>query len=248
MEQSSRSIPPYGKDVRSVILLDDGRISVQPDGTIHRSLRYVVRVLNVEGRQDTVAVLPYFQRVTKIKDFHAWLVAPGGAVRAYGKESVEDVGEKADFELYSDTRLRVIRAHNADTGSTFAWTAIFDENAMLLQDQWHFQEDRPVLLSRYVLTLPPGWEAKGEVFNLPALHPSIDGTTYTWEARDLPFIKLEPESPAFIGVTLDGRQFLPAEGRRYGKHCEELERPVSVAVPPRGRASRYRWPDDRQGP
>jgi hypothetical protein len=217
MEQSSRSIPPYGKDVRSVILLDEGRISVQPDGTIHRSLRYVVRVLNVEGRQDTIAALPYFQRVTKIKDFHAWLVAPGGAVRAYGKESVEDVGEKADFELYSDTRLRVIRAHNADTGSTFAWTATFDENAMLLQDQWHFQEDRPVLLSRYVLTLPPGWEAKGEVFNLPALHPSIDGTTYTWEARDLPFIKSEPESPALSSVSpWMGVSFYPVKAAATG--------------------------------
>jgi transglutaminase-like putative cysteine protease len=218
MEQSSRSIPTYSKEVGSAVLLDEGCITVEPDGTMHRSLRYVVRVLSVDGRNATVAALPYFQRFTKIKDFHAWLVAPGGAVKAYGKESIEDVSEREDFELYSDTRVRVIRAHNAENGATFAWTATIDEGAMLLQDQWRFQGEQPVLLSRYVLTLPSGWEAKGEVFNLPSLRPTVEGTTYNWEARNLPFIKSEPASPGFESVSpWLGVSFYPTQGGAGGK-------------------------------
>jgi transglutaminase-like putative cysteine protease len=218
MEQSSRSIPTYSKEAASAVLLDEGRITVEPDGSMHRSLRYVVRVLNVEGRKATVAAIPYFQHFSKIKEFRAWLVSPGGVVKAYGKESIDDVSESQDFELYSDARVRVIRAHNAENGATFAWTATLDEGAMLLQDDWHFQEEQPVLVSRYVLTLPAGWEAKGEVFNLPSLHPVVEGTTYTWEARNLPFIKPELAAPGFASVSpWLGVSFYPTQGAAGGK-------------------------------
>jgi hypothetical protein len=63
-------------------------------------------------------------------------------------------------------------------------------------DQHSFQWEDPVLLSRYTLSLPPGWVANATLFNHDPLPPRISGTDYTWELRNLPWIESETHSPA----------------------------------------------------
>src|SRR5437660_1229096 len=72
MEQSTRPLPAYSNEVGAVTLFDEGRITVAPDGTIQRTLRYAVRILNVEGRKDTLPPFPIFNTSPRSRSF-----APG---------------------------------------------------------------------------------------------------------------------------------------------------------------------------
>ena len=81
-------------------------------------------------------------------------------MKAYGKDSVTDVALKESFALYEDYRMLLIEARNPEVGSTFAWSAEVEEPSLVPQDEWFFQGRQPVLLSRCVWTLPPGWTAK----------------------------------------------------------------------------------------
>jgi len=207
-ELSSRALPTYGPEVHSVMLLDEARTAIDPSGHRESHLRQAVRIVTVEGRNDAVAAIEYLKGAGKIHDFHAWLISPGGFVKAYGKDNLVDVALKESFALYEDYRMRLIEARNPEVGSTFAWSADVEQSSYIPQDTWVFQGRQPVLLSRYVLTVPAGWSVKGTTFNHAPIQPLIEGSTYTWQLENLPLIKREPSSPSLaslvprVGITL----------------------------------------------
>lgn len=193
-ELSTRALPAYPAETHSVTLLDEERMTVQGSGSVNRQIRRAVRVVGHAG-QDQAAYIRYIRKSTKIKELKAWLIGPGGSVKTFGKESIVDRGIKQDFELYDELRVRTIETMGAEIGSTFAWTADYDDSELATVEEFAFQESQPALVSRLVLTLPPGWQAKGTTFNHAPIEPSIDGSTYRWEMKDLPLVKKEPGSP-----------------------------------------------------
>lgn len=209
-EVATRQLPAYSADVRTATLVDEMTTTARPDGSTLTHIRYAIRIISREGAGRAVAAAPYFRKVSKIQNLQAWLIMADGSVRAYGKKDVLDVAEKEQFELYQDVRARVIRAQNPPPGSTFAWSAEFEDRPLLPQLIWYFQQDQPVLSSRCVLTLPPGWHAAATTFNHEPVAPAVDGTTYTWELKNLGYIKHESRSPAtdslapWLGITYFG--------------------------------------------
>lgn len=207
-EQSSRPLPAYGPEVHSVMLLDEAHTTVDASGQRESHLRQAIRIVTVEGRSDAVAAIEYMKGAGKIRDFHAWLISPSGFVKTYGKESFIDRAPQESFALYEDYRMRLIQARNPEIGSTFAWSADLGQSSFIPQDEWFFQDHQPVLLSRYVLTVPDGWSAKGTTFNHAPITPLVEGNTYTWQLENLPLIKNEPASPRLaslapkLGITL----------------------------------------------
>jgi hypothetical protein len=221
-ELSTRSLPVYPPEVYSVTLIDEHRLTVGADGATASQIREAVKILSREGQHQAEAEIQYLQKSTKIREFHAWLVAPTGATKAYGKNDIVDRAMKADFELYDEYRARIIQAHNPEIGSTFAWSASFEEPEIIPQTIWYFQQDQPSLLSRCVLTLPAGWQAKATIFNHEAIIPAIEGNTYTWELKDLGLIKKEKRSPGVDSlVPWMGVSYMPAGGNpASAKHLD----------------------------
>ena len=58
----------------------------------------------------------------------------------------------------------------------------------------------PVLISRFILNMPAGWEARGTVFNHEKLDPQVPGASYTWELHNLPWIEHEDYSPSLSAL------------------------------------------------
>lgn len=199
-EAASRSLPAYPPEVHTAQLVDDEHLTVAPDGSTTRELREAVRILAPEGRKQASAFLPYFKKYSKIRDFKAWLISADGSTKTYGKNEVADVSVQEEFELYADLRAKEISAQNATPGSTFVWSAEVEEHPNDPQEVWTFQRRDPVMMSRFVLTLPPGWEAKAVLFNHDPMAPIVDGTTYTWELKNLDYIKREEGSPSALSM------------------------------------------------
>jgi hypothetical protein len=206
-EAATRTLPNYPAEVQAATLLHEEHVTVSPDGSTLTQEREAVRILAQEGASRASCGVPYFKKVTKIRDLKAWLIAPDGASKTYGKDYVLDVAAKEDFVLYEDLRAKVIEARNPVPGSTFGWSSEVEDHPHDPQILWGFQGRDPSLLSRLVLTLPQGWEAKAVTFNHEEIKPTVDGSTYTWELKDLNFIKRERSSPGpsslspWIGVT-----------------------------------------------
>jgi hypothetical protein len=193
-EVATRKLPAYPGKVPAAVLLDDQHVTMDASGNMTVVERHAIKILNQQGKKDAVVVVPYWKNHRDVKDLHAWIVAPNGFQKTFEKNSIVDIGAFSEEELYSDGRARVIAADNPEIGAVFAYEYTVQEKALTAQDEFDFQSRLPSLLSRYTLTLPAGWSAKAVLFNQSPIQPIVDGSTYTWELKDLPFREAEDES------------------------------------------------------
>jgi len=212
-EVSSRALPAYSGKVPAAILLEEQQVSVDSSGLMTTKERRAVKILTHEGKRNAEATVHYFRGGRRVKALRAWLVAPNGFVKTYEKNSIADLGVFEQMELYSDIRVEQIKADNPEVGAVFAYEAEVEEKTLFAQDEYEFQNNLPVVESRYAITVPPGWSVKGTVFNHAPIEPAVDGTTYTWKLANLPFREREAHSPSLQGsVPLLAVDLLPPAG------------------------------------
>jgi hypothetical protein len=186
--------PEYPAQVTSVVLFQEEAVTVDPDGRRVMRERGAVKILQ-PGGEDIRAYRTYDTKNGRIRDFQAWLLPASGKPSSYPKTRVLDIALSRDY-VYDEARARMLEAGSLAPGSIFAWEVSVEERTIFTQDQYSFQGRSPVLVSRFTLTLPAGWEAKGVLFNHQPQEPQVAGNTYTWELRNLPWIEREDHSPA----------------------------------------------------
>lgn len=202
LEQASKAtVPTYQvKDVPGVVLLKEESVSVDASGTLTITDRYAVKVLLRGGREYAMAHAAYLQSSSKVKDFHAWLIRPGGAVKPYGKDNILDTISDPD-DIYDEYRIKTIDATtDADVGAVFGYESVSEERPLFTQDRWAFQGRLPVLTSRYSIALPAGWQANSVTFNHDELKPAVTANTYTWELDGLDPIPPEPDGLTVVNL------------------------------------------------
>lgn len=186
--------------VRAVVLHREQNVNFDSSGRIVSVERTAVRILTRDGRGEAAALAFYLSKFSKVTDLEAWLIAPNGTVRSYGKKEIVDRISDPD-DIYDEGRIKIIDAsRDADVGFVFGYTSTTEDKPLFYQDRWRFQDDLPTVLSRFSLSLPNGWTAKSVTFNRAEVTPTVNGSTYTWELRDLPEIPSEPLSPTFVNL------------------------------------------------
>ncbi len=193
-EVATRKLPSYPGKVAAAVLLDDQHVTIDASGMMTVTERHAIKVLNQQGKGEAAVRVPYWKNRREIKDLQAWIIEPGGFQKTFDKKNVLDVGLFNEDALYIDGRARVIAADAAEIGAVFAYEYTVQEKALAGVDEFFFQHELPALQSRYSVTLPAGWTAKAVLFNQSPLQPVIDGTTYTWELKDLPYREADDES------------------------------------------------------
>ena len=166
-------VPWYDKDVPAVVLQKEQRATVGQDGKVTKITTVAIRVLIREGREYAYAREFYDSGADKVREMHAWLIRPSGPAKRYDSDDIVDAVEDTN-DIYNESRYKIIDATNdADAGSVFGFQIITEERSIFSQDVFNFQYARlPGIASRYILTLPAGWHAKGVAFNHENLEPS----------------------------------------------------------------------------
>jgi hypothetical protein len=194
-DAAAAPVPKFDKPVSAYVLLNEGTTTVDPDGRLVTTERRVLKVLNREGRREAAAYVSYTSGESKVRDLRAWLLRPSGAVRKYDKADVADFICYEGY-VYDECRVRGIHAKDdADVGSVFGYEAVVESRPLFGQDSWSFQDDLPVRLSRFTVTVPEGWRAEGRVLNHAPAEPAAAGRSSTWELHDLAPIEDEPLGP-----------------------------------------------------
>jgi hypothetical protein len=197
--------------------MDESHLTVEEGGKITTTRRRAVRILTREGRHEAMGRVIYQTDTGKVRSLRAWMLWPAGDVKKYGKESVMDV-EAAPNDVYNEVRAQVVAgAEDAGPGVVFAFETVLEDKSVFTQFDWSFQDDLPVVASRFAVAAPPGWRAYGIVYNHPHLEPIRSGLTFSWELRDLPAIEVEPSGPALSSIApWLAVSLVPASGARTG--------------------------------
>jgi len=199
-QAATLKLPSYEKDVPAVVLVNERIATIDSDGRITEVVNYAVRVLQREGREYAMGHVVYVPDSGKVKELRAWLIRPGSETKRYGKDETVDLAGALN-DVYNEYRLRTISAtDDADVGSVFAYTYTREERSVFSQDDWSFQDELPVITSRYTLSLPSGWRAEAVTFNHPSVEPRVNGSSYTWELSNLAGVPEEPMSPRITNL------------------------------------------------
>ena len=203
LQQDAKIKPPtYDvKNVPAVVLRNEQDITVSSDGTVVKTVRYAIRVLVREGREEAIAQAVYQTDGEKVRDLNAWLIPAGGQIKTFAKKDVVDLS-LADDDVWDQTRVKAISATNiAETEDVFGYEAVTEMRTVFSQFQFFFQRDLPVIYARFKLELPTGWKAQSITFNRDKVEPTTAGGSYVWELRDLGPITHEPSSPGFASLS-----------------------------------------------
>ncbi len=212
-EAAAQTVPDYPSKVTSVVLLQEEIVTVDADGRRVMRERGAVKILQPDG--DSLRTYrTYNVKNGRIRDFQGWLIPPGGKAVPYAKNRVIDVALSREY-VYDEARAKVLECGAAAPGSVFAWEVTEEEKTVFTQDRFSFQGREPALISRFILNLPPAWEARGVVFNHEKLDPQLANGAYTWELRNLPWIEREDYSPSISALAphLAVSYFPPADNR-----------------------------------
>lgn len=192
-------IPAYPPKAAAVILFAEEHVTVEADGRRTMRERAVVRWL-ASGRSTIQAFRSYSPKSGRIREFRAWTITAAGREIRYGKERVLDVSLDDD-NLYDEDRGKVIApGDDLTAGGTFVYDVTEEDKTVFTQYQYYFQRAQPVLTSRFVLTLPAGWESRGLMLNHADVPPRTSGATQTWELTNLPFIDDEEHRPRLHAI------------------------------------------------
>jgi len=194
------AVPTYEKDTTGVVLLDEQVVSYS-DGHLVTTENFAVKVLTRDGRRLAMAKGYYLTSGSKVRNIEAWLIRPDGTSKQYDKKSVLDIIANDD-DIYNEGRYKVINGiEDTDIGSIFAYSTTIEESPLFFQDHFEFQGRLPVLRSRYELNLPNNWTASSITFNHADIASQTNGSTYSWELRDLKPIPWEPMSPSVTNLS-----------------------------------------------
>jgi len=199
-EVAGRTTPVYKDTVRAAVLFNEERAELQADGRVVTTVRRAVKVLTRSGQREATARVVYRTDTAKVRSLRAWLIYPAGGVKSYDKKETIDVA-LSENDVYNEARVRAIVAtDHAQPGAVFGYEAVSEDRSIFTQFTYEFQDELPALRSRFVLSLPTGWEVSSHTFNHAAVAPDISGSQYLWQLDNLEPIELEPASPSLHSI------------------------------------------------
>ncbi len=194
-------LPAHDEKTNAVLIYQERVVNVQSADKIKTQVRVAYKILRPEGREYGWAGAS-FNAHSKISGMRAWCIpAQGKDYEVKDKDAVDMAMPKIDgAELVSDVRMKFLQIPAADPGSVVGYEYEEEENPLVLQDVWYFQEAVPVRETHYSLQLPPGWAYKAFWMNYPESKPAEAGSQLQWSLNDVKAIRPEADMPPFSGI------------------------------------------------
>ncbi|MBW3571872.1 MAG: DUF3857 domain-containing protein [Gemmatimonadetes bacterium] len=186
-----------------VLLLDDGVVRMEPDGTGSRTYRYVVQVLTQDAAANWGEIS--FGWDLKRERFRLnWVrVVDAATGRVLSDKPVHDQESLApvDFDapVYTNRQTRRLSLGGVQPGVIVDYSYTTETVEPVLPgdwvSSWSIHTGVPTLRSRYILDVPQAYEPRIQEHNLTFRRREQvrnGRRVYTWAVNDLPKIEREP--------------------------------------------------------
>jgi len=197
----SAPLPAHDEKTDVVLLYSERIVTVQSADKIKTTVREAYKILRPGGREYGTLAISYNSH-SKITGMRGWCIpAQGKDYEVKDKEAIEISLPKIDgSELVSDVKDKFLRIPAAEPGNIVGYEYEKEDQPLLLEDVWYFQESNPVREAHYTLQLPAGWEYKATWMNYPEAKPAQSGNQSQWVVSEVKGIKREGNMPPWQGV------------------------------------------------
>jgi hypothetical protein len=192
-------LPAHDDKTDAVLLYSETNVVVLSTDKIKTTERRAYKILRPEGRnQGMVGVA--FNSHQKVSSLHGWSIPAQGKDYEVKDKDAFETGVNND-DVFTDVKVKRLRIPGSDVGNIVGYEYEKEEQPMVLQDIWGFQEEVPVRESHYSLQLPPGWELKASWLNYPEIKPVSSGNNqWQWAINDVKGVRPEGQMPPIQGV------------------------------------------------
>jgi transglutaminase-like putative cysteine protease len=226
--------PAEHPDEAVVLLLDDGVVRYQADGTGVKTYRQVTQILSADAVPDYAehefSYAPGHQRLTV-----NWIrvVRPDGTVVGDAPTQVQDSDVPATLgdPVYSDTKVRRFSLSGVAPGTIVDWSYSVEERKPFLPGDfsapWSVHTGRFTRRSRYVVDLPASMRPHLLERNLTFRRQETEARgrrTYVWATQDVPRVKPEEFMADSNGVFMSIDLAAPLEWETIGRWYAGLAR------------------------
>ena len=159
----------------------------------------IVRILNSRGHRYTNVMIPYGSS-SKVENIQARTLTRDGRVAPLKQEDVFDVSLYPGFVFFSDQRARIFTLPAVEDGAIIEYSYRIQIRDRAFWHSWVFQEDEPVILSRFTLVKPGEWTLVFRSYGIP-VEPAITTapagfkSRHVWELRNIPPLHAETAMP-----------------------------------------------------
>lgn len=219
--------PAKYPDESVVLLLDDGVVRYEADGTGRMTYRQVIQILSPDAVEDFAehqfSYAPGHQRLTV-----NWIrvVRPDGTIVSDAPTQVQDSDVPATMgdPVYTDTKVRRYSLSGVAPGTIVDWSYTIEELKPFLpgdfSGSWSVHTGRFTRRSRYVVDLPAAIKPHLIERNLTfARRESVahGRRVYVWATEDVPRVKPEEFMADSNGVFMSIGLTSPIEWERIGR-------------------------------
>jgi hypothetical protein len=195
-------LPAHDEKTDAVLLYSEDIVTIVSADKVKEHVRAAYKILRPGGREYGVVGVP-FNPHKKVTSLHGWSIPQqGGDFEVKDKDAVE-VSPRGieNSELMTDIKYRLLEIPARDPGNVIGYEYDTEEQPLILQDSWHFQQVIPAVEQHYSLVLPAQWEYRAVWLNHSEIQPSESGRNqWQWTIRDMPAIRREVDMPPMAGV------------------------------------------------
>ena len=196
-------VPAHDEKTDAVVLYSEESVNVISTDKIKTTVRRAYKILRPDGRGYGTIFASFRSPGEKINNMHGWCIpAQGKDYEVKDKEAIEASYPKIEgSDLITDLRVKLLRIPAADPGNIVGYEYEVEEQPLVLQGEWSFQEDIPVRESHYSLQLPSGWEYKASFLNSPEIKGAQAGNNlWHWTVSDIKAVREEQDMPPKEGL------------------------------------------------
>ena len=146
----------FGDGSAAVIVGKWTDFDVDATGKFVLTERVAMRVLNRRSAEHLLTAVGFENNDTKVTAIQTWSISPSGHVTQSGKKDLITSADFADFEVFSDDRVKMIKIPGAEDGSLVGYEISSQGHAPILGNKFQMEDEIPVHASELRVSVPSG--------------------------------------------------------------------------------------------
>jgi len=218
----------FGDGSAAVVVEQWDDFTVDATGKFVSTERKALRILNRRSADRYLSAVGLENNDTSVTSIQTWSISPSGRTMQLGKKDVVTQASFAEFELFSDSRVKILRAPNPEEGSLVGFEIIRQGRIPIVGKRFWLEDDIPVRQAELHVSVPSGslhWfanhpdrmevlsqsanAASFRTVNRPAIPDEDDAPPYTSVAANV-VVNYDPKGPTAVQSWEDaGRLYHP---------------------------------------
>jgi hypothetical protein len=204
----------------AVVIKNEGHMEIKKNGEALFTEHGIIKIFSDTDQRYSRQSLP-FNNSVEIISIKARTINEEGEEILLDKNQIAEKSMFSEYALYSDAKVKEFNFPRVKKNSLVQYEYTLLLKSQLFWHDWFFQDEIPVIYSKYILEIPKDFEFKFKVVN-DQIEPQIEFShggkklIFTWEAKDKKALKKETFMPPLSEVA-SRLTFSPAAFTMDGK-------------------------------